>query len=62
MMDAYIGEFAEFVAAVREGRPPSVTGVDARRALAIAMACIESVTGARPGDRGRSGGRELVDA
>ena len=33
-LDAYTGEFAEFVAAVREGRPPAVTGEDARRALA----------------------------
>ena len=44
--DAYTGEFVEFVAAVREGRPPAVTGEDARRALAIALACIESVAGA----------------
>ena len=42
-LDAYTGEFVEFVAAVREGRPPAVTGEDARRALAIALACIESV-------------------
>ena len=44
---AYIGEFAEFVDAVREGRQPSVTGSDARRALRLALAAIESVeTGA----------------
>lgn len=43
LLDAYTGEFVEFVAAVREGRPPAVTGVDARRALAVALACIESV-------------------
>ena len=42
-LDAYTGEFEEFVAAVREGRPPAVTGEDARRALAVALACIESV-------------------
>jgi myo-inositol 2-dehydrogenase / D-chiro-inositol 1-dehydrogenase len=41
-LDAYTGEFDEFVAAVREGRPPAVTGEDARRALAVALACIES--------------------
>jgi myo-inositol 2-dehydrogenase/D-chiro-inositol 1-dehydrogenase len=41
-LDAYTGEFEEFVAAVREGRPPAVTGEDARRALAVALACIES--------------------
>jgi myo-inositol 2-dehydrogenase/D-chiro-inositol 1-dehydrogenase len=42
MIDAYTGEFAELVASVREGRAPSVTGRDARRALAVALACIES--------------------
>ncbi|MET0999603.1 MAG: Gfo/Idh/MocA family oxidoreductase [Marmoricola sp.] len=41
--DAYTAEFVEFTDAVREGRPPSVTGEDARRALAVALACIESV-------------------
>lgn len=48
LADAYTGEFVEFVAAVCEGRSPSVTGVDARRALAIAMACIESMTDHAP--------------
>ncbi len=43
MLDAYTGEFIEFVSAVRECRQPTVTGRDARRALAIALACIESV-------------------
>ena len=41
--DAYTAEFAEFTAAVREHRAPAVTGRDAHRALAVAMACIESV-------------------
>ena len=40
--DAYTGEFTEFTDAVRDGRMPSVTGEDARRALSIALACIES--------------------
>jgi myo-inositol 2-dehydrogenase / D-chiro-inositol 1-dehydrogenase len=40
--DAYAGEFASFVQAVRSGEESYVTGVDARRALAIALACIES--------------------
>lgn len=40
--NAYTAEFAEFTDAVREGRAPSVTGEDARRALAVALACIES--------------------
>ena len=43
MIDAYTGELVELVAAVREGREPAVTGPDARRALAVALACIESV-------------------
>ena len=41
--DAYAAELTEFVTAVREGRQPAVTGHDARRALAVALACIESV-------------------
>jgi myo-inositol 2-dehydrogenase / D-chiro-inositol 1-dehydrogenase len=41
-IDAYTGEFVEFTDAVREGRPPVVTGEDARRALTVALACIES--------------------
>ncbi|CUR60859.1 Inositol 2-dehydrogenase [metagenome] len=44
---AYTAEFVEFVDAVREQRESSVTGRDAKRALAIALACIESArTGA----------------
>jgi myo-inositol 2-dehydrogenase / D-chiro-inositol 1-dehydrogenase len=43
MRDAYTCEFVEFAAAIRECRQPSVTGVDARRALAVALTCIESV-------------------
>ena len=43
LIDAYTGEFVEFVAAVRENRAPSVSGQDARRALAVALACVESV-------------------
>jgi myo-inositol 2-dehydrogenase/D-chiro-inositol 1-dehydrogenase len=42
MIDAYTGEFAEFAAAVSEGRTPSVTGDDAYAAFAIAQACIDS--------------------
>jgi myo-inositol 2-dehydrogenase/D-chiro-inositol 1-dehydrogenase len=41
--EAYVGEFVEFVSAVREGSDPYVTGRDARRALAVALACIDSV-------------------
>lgn len=48
MIDAYTDEFVELVAAVREGRPPSVTGHDARRALAVALACVDSVRAHAP--------------
>jgi myo-inositol 2-dehydrogenase / D-chiro-inositol 1-dehydrogenase len=47
-LGAYTGEFVEFTDAVREKREPAVTGRDARRALAIALACIESVQAGRP--------------
>lgn len=43
MIDAYTAEFVEFGDAVRQGRRPAVSGLDAHRALAVAMACIESV-------------------
>ena len=46
--DAYIAELAAFVDAVRTGTPASVTGEDARAALAIALAAAESVA---PGAR-----------
>ena len=41
--DAYAAEFAEFAEATRERRAPAVTGEDARRALAVALASIESM-------------------
>ena len=40
---AYVGELAAFVEAVRAGTPVPVTGADARRALRVALACIESM-------------------
>jgi myo-inositol 2-dehydrogenase/D-chiro-inositol 1-dehydrogenase len=43
MGDAYTAEFVEFVAAIQQGRQPYASGQDARRALAVALACIESV-------------------
>jgi myo-inositol 2-dehydrogenase / D-chiro-inositol 1-dehydrogenase len=46
--DAYTAEFVEFTNAVREGRTPAVTGEDARRALVVALASIESVKTAAP--------------
>ena len=47
-LDAYTAEFAEFADSVREERAPAVTGEDARRALVLALASIESVTAGRP--------------
>ncbi|MDN5797486.1 MAG: Gfo/Idh/MocA family oxidoreductase, partial [Intrasporangium sp.] len=41
--DAYAAELASFCTAVRAGSAPEVGGTDARAALAIALACIESV-------------------
>ena len=49
-LDAYTAEFVEFTDAVREQRAPAVTGEDARRALTVALACIESVTTGGPVD------------
>jgi myo-inositol 2-dehydrogenase/D-chiro-inositol 1-dehydrogenase len=45
--DAYVAQFAHFADCIRAGREPSVTGIDARLALEIALAARESVeTGA----------------
>ena len=57
MIDAYTGEFVELVASVREGREPSVTGRDARRALALALACVASVRAHAPVAVDRAGVR-----
>jgi myo-inositol 2-dehydrogenase/D-chiro-inositol 1-dehydrogenase len=46
--DAYVAELAAFVAAVRGGGPVAVGGEDARAALVIAAAAIESVRTGRP--------------
>jgi myo-inositol 2-dehydrogenase / D-chiro-inositol 1-dehydrogenase len=48
MGDAYAAEFVEFVAAIQQARQPYVTGRDARRALAVALASIESVQAHAP--------------
>jgi myo-inositol 2-dehydrogenase/D-chiro-inositol 1-dehydrogenase len=48
LVDAYTAEFAEFVAAIADGRPAAVGGDDAWAAFAIAQACIASIqTGTR---------------
>ncbi|WP_323186755.1 Gfo/Idh/MocA family oxidoreductase [Streptomyces sp. NBC_00878] len=46
--DAYVAELADFTDSVRTGRTPSATGEDARAALSIAMAAIQSVTTGGP--------------
>lgn len=46
--DAYRAELVHFVDCVRSRRTPQVTGEDARRALAVALACIVSVQEGRP--------------
>jgi myo-inositol 2-dehydrogenase/D-chiro-inositol 1-dehydrogenase len=50
--DAYTAELAHFVECVRTGTIPSVTGRDARGALAIALAAMESVRSGGPVDVG----------
>ncbi len=46
--DAYIAELADFTDCARTGRTPAVTGQDARAALAVARAAIQSVTTGGP--------------
>jgi myo-inositol 2-dehydrogenase / D-chiro-inositol 1-dehydrogenase len=53
--DAYSAELAEFTAAVSEGRAPSVTGEDARRAFAVALAAIASVESGAPVEMSAAG-------
>jgi myo-inositol 2-dehydrogenase / D-chiro-inositol 1-dehydrogenase len=50
--DAYVAELAAFTDCVRAGRTPGVTGQDARAALSIARAAIQSV---------RTGGPVRID-
>ncbi|MFE2943134.1 Gfo/Idh/MocA family oxidoreductase [Streptomyces sp. NPDC059255] len=47
---AYTAELTAFTAAIRHRTPAPVTGHDARRALAVALAAIRSVETARPVD------------
>jgi myo-inositol 2-dehydrogenase / D-chiro-inositol 1-dehydrogenase len=55
--DAYTAEFVEFTNAVREGRTAAVTGQDARRALVVALASVESVKAGTPVSVGKVGAR-----
>ncbi|MCW5849499.1 MAG: Gfo/Idh/MocA family oxidoreductase [Anaerolineae bacterium] len=45
--DNFLRQAAEFVAAIREDRDPSVTGEDGRAALAVALAIYQSAEGRR---------------
>jgi myo-inositol 2-dehydrogenase / D-chiro-inositol 1-dehydrogenase len=47
-LGAYTAELVHFVDCVRTGATPYVTGEDARAALAMALACIESVQSGQP--------------
>lgn len=60
---AYAAELASFCASVRAGEAPTVGGEDARAALRIALACIESVESGSTvavRDTDRAGGQEGV--
>ena len=48
LRDAYIAELNHFVDCLRTGEKPLASGEDARAALAIARACIESVQQGKP--------------
>lgn len=48
LRDAYIAELTHFVDCLRSGQKPRASGEDARAALAIARACIESVQQGKP--------------
>jgi len=50
---AYVDEVRDFVGAIAEGRPASVTGADGRAALALAYACEASVREHGPVDVSR---------
>ena len=41
--DAYVGEEVDFIKCIREGKQPSATGIDGRRALEAVLAANESI-------------------
>ncbi|OJT47647.1 Gfo/Idh/MocA family protein, partial [Serratia plymuthica] len=51
--DAYVAELTEFARCVQQRETPRATGQDARNALEIALACIESVKQGKPIALGR---------
>ncbi|MBY4839064.1 Gfo/Idh/MocA family oxidoreductase [Pantoea sp. DY-15] len=48
LREAYVAEMAEFARCIRSGEMPRATGEDARNALEIALACIDSVQQQQP--------------
>jgi len=48
LRDAYVAELNHFVDCLRTGEKPLASGEDARAALAIARACIESFQQGKP--------------
>lgn len=48
LREAYVAEMAEFARCIRSGETPRATGEDARYALEIALACIDSVQQQQP--------------
>lgn len=48
LRDAYVAEMTEFAHCILHGETPRATGIDARNALEIALACIESVQQRKP--------------
>ncbi|MFZ4212728.1 Gfo/Idh/MocA family oxidoreductase [Pantoea endophytica] len=48
LREAYVAEMAEFARCIRSGETPRATGEDARNALVIALACIDSVQQQQP--------------
>ena len=48
LREAYVAEMTEFARCIRHGETPRATGEDARNALIIALACIESVQQQQP--------------
>ncbi|MDO6405864.1 Gfo/Idh/MocA family oxidoreductase [Pantoea phytobeneficialis] len=48
LREAYVAEMTEFARCIRTGATPRATGADARNALEIALACIESVQRNQP--------------
>jgi predicted dehydrogenase len=42
--DPYVGEFEDFVKAVRDGRPPEVDGIEGRRNVELLLQAVSTET------------------